>query len=117
MPKHHLLCLEQFTYKPHLRELETFNKLTNIDIFKLYMYLFAFFSEYTWRSKRRQRNYASLKNNANNCWFNATVQALAHDAFGDWLLGKAWTKKKKENLVVEDREEEQLKEYRFKVPL
>ena len=33
-------------------------------------------------------NYASLKNNANNCWFNATVQALAHGAFGDWLLGK-----------------------------
>ena len=39
-------------------------------------------------------NYASLKNNANNCWFNATVQALAHGAFGDWLLGKALRKKK-----------------------
>ena len=33
-------------------------------------------------------NYASLKNNANNCWFNVTVLALAHGAFGDWLLGK-----------------------------
>ena len=100
MAKHNLLCLEQFTYKPHLRELETFNKLTNIDVFKQYMYLFAFFSEYTGRSKRRQRNYASLKNNASNCWFNATVQAFAHGAFGDWLLGKALTKKRKSSLIV-----------------
>ena len=52
------------------------------------MYLFAFFSEYTWRSKRRQRNYASLKHNANNRRFNATVQALAHDAFGDSAFSK-----------------------------
>lgn len=43
-------------------------------------------------------NYTSLKNNANNCWFNATVQALAHGAFGDWLQGKA--PRKKENFLI-----------------
>ncbi len=32
--------------------------------------------------------YAGLKNSANNCWFNATIQALAHSSFAEWFLGK-----------------------------
>ena len=65
------------------------------------MCLFAFFRESTWKRKRRKRNLqsspppkcASLENNANNCWFNATVQALVYGAFGDWLFGKPLRKK------------------------
>lgn len=31
--------------------------------------------------------YPGLTNNVNNCWFNATLQSLAHTLFGDWLTG------------------------------
>jgi len=38
-------------------------------------------------------NYVGLENIANNCWFNALVQALAHTSFGPWLTGKPLRKK------------------------
>ena len=34
------------------------------------------------------RSFYGLRNVANNCWFNATVQAISHTSFGQWLKGK-----------------------------
>ena len=38
---------------------------------------------------KRTVGFSGLLNKANNCWFNATLQALGHTTFGEWLTGKA----------------------------